>query len=400
MIKSILAVLLFCAAATVAAAVPKSDPDLKKALADLSDFYEKAVKEAGIVGSSFILYHDNRLLLERYHGLANIEKDQPVDADTIYHWASITKTFTGIAIMQLRDRGLLKLEDPIIKYIPELRDIHDPFGDKSEITIARLLSHTAGFRDPTWPWRDQPWQPFEPLHWEQLAAMFPYTEIMFKPGSRWSYSNPAVILLGRTIELLTTDDYEVYVDKNILKPLEMNRSYFDTTPYHLLKHRSHSYWQDEAGKLTPGVFDANTGITVSNGGLNAPFTDFVKYLDFLTGNPDRQAAYDGILKRSSLEEMFQPRVEIPREDFEKDFPGENRKDFMGLAFFIEDNFGQHFIGHWGDQNGFVAHFYYQPESRAAYVVGFNTNGPKTMPLDARIKEYLFRNIFPLFGKAD
>ena len=172
-------------------------------------------------------------------------------------------------------------------------------------------------------------------------------------GSR----NPAVILLGRAIELLTTDDYEVYVDKNILKPLEMHRSYFDATPYHLLKHRSHSYWQDEAGKLTPAVFDANTGITVSNGGLNAPFPDFIKYLDFLMGNPAKQAAYDGILKRSSLEEMFQPRIGIPREDFEKDFPGENRKDFMGLAFFIEDNFGQHFIGHWGDQNGFVTHFY-------------------------------------------
>ncbi|MCJ7644128.1 MAG: beta-lactamase family protein, partial [Candidatus Aminicenantes bacterium] len=106
MIKSIF-IVLFCAAATAAAAVPKSGPVLKKALADFSDFYENAVREAGIAGSSFMLYHDNRLLLERYHGLANIEKDQPVDKDTIYHWASITKTFTGIAVMQLRDRGLL-----------------------------------------------------------------------------------------------------------------------------------------------------------------------------------------------------------------------------------------------------------------------------------------------------
>ena len=64
--------------------------------------------------------------------------------------------------------------------------------------------------------------------------MFPYTEIEFKPGSKWSYSNPGIIFLGRVIELLTGDSYEVYVDKNILKPLEMHDTYFDATPYHLL----------------------------------------------------------------------------------------------------------------------------------------------------------------------
>jgi CubicO group peptidase (beta-lactamase class C family) len=391
---------LLCAATAAGAAVPKTDPALKKALADFSAFYAQALKETGIAGSSFMLDHGSRILLEEYHGLANIEKNQPVDRDTIYHWASITKTFTGIAIMQLRDRGLLKLEDPVIKYIPELREVHDPFGVMSEITIAQLLSHTAGFRGATWPWKDKPWQPHEPLHWEQLEAMFPYTEIEFKPGSKWSYSNPGIVFLGRIIELLTTDDYEVYVDKNILRPLEMYRSYFDATPYHLLKHRSPSYWQDEAGKLTPAIFDVNTGITVSNGGLNAPFTDFVKYVDFLIGNPDKQAVYDGVLKRSTLEEMFEPRIDIPAEDFEKAYPGDNRKDHMGFTYFVEDNFGKRFIGHSGGQNAFVTHFYYLPEAGAAYIVGYNTTGPKTKALDVRIKEHLFRNIFPLLRKAN
>ena len=191
--------ILFCAAAAAGAAVPKPDPALKKALADFSVFYAQALKETGISGGSFMLDHSNRLLLEQYYGLANIEKNQPVDRDTIYHWASITKTFTGIAIMQLRDRGLLKLEDPVIKYLPELRDVYDPYGDKSEITIAQLLAHTSGFRGGTWPWKDKPWQPHEPLHWDQLVAMFPYTEVEFKPGSKWSYSNPGIVFLGRII---------------------------------------------------------------------------------------------------------------------------------------------------------------------------------------------------------
>ena len=83
--------------------------------------------------------------------------------DTIYHWASITKTFTGIAIMQLRDRGLLSLDDPVVKYVPELALAHDPFGNIADIKIRHMMSHSAGFRAATWPWGgDQPWHPFEP----------------------------------------------------------------------------------------------------------------------------------------------------------------------------------------------------------------------------------------------
>ncbi len=84
------------------------------------------------------------------------------------------------------------------------------------------MTHSAGFRGATWPWGgDKPWHPFEPTSWSQLVAMFPYTEVEFQPGSRHSYSNPGIIFLGIIIERLTGDDYEVYIDKNVLKPLEM-----------------------------------------------------------------------------------------------------------------------------------------------------------------------------------
>ena len=211
--------------------------------------------------------------------------------------------------MQLRDRGLLKLDDSITKYIPELRQVNNPYGDMSEITIRQLMSHSAGFQAGSFPWSgDKDWQPFEPTKWEQLVAMMPYMQIQFKPGSKFSYSNPAIIYLGRIIEILSHDDFEVYIDKNIFRPLEMRRSYFDSTPYHLLKYRSASYWI-ENGKLTTARFDADTGITVSNGGLNSPFPDMVKYLNFLLGVGDKNL-YEEILKRSSLEEMWQPQVAI------------------------------------------------------------------------------------------
>jgi len=78
---------------------------------------------------------------------------------------------------------------------------------------------------------------------------------------------------------------------NLVKPLDMHRSYFDATPYHLLRHRSQSYWLKD-GKLALARFDLDTGVTVSNGGLNAPLPDMVKYLNFLLGDPRRRAVGD------------------------------------------------------------------------------------------------------------
>jgi CubicO group peptidase (beta-lactamase class C family) len=376
----------------------RENKDFEQEMIKFRVYYKNALQENGIVGSSFMFIHDNKVLAKEFYGWANIEKKRKVDEDTIYQWASITKTLTGIAIMQLRDRGLLRLDDPIIEYIPELKQVYNPFGDMGEITIRHLMSHSAGFRRPTWPWKSKPWHPHEPLHWEQVVAMFPYTEILFKPGSKWSYSNPGIIFLGRVIELLTTDDWEVYIDKNIFKPLKMHRSYFDKTPYHLMKYKCQSYFLKE-GKLTPADPDVNMGITVSNGGLKSCFSDMGKYLYFLMGNSSKQDDYDQVLERSSLEEMFKPQIEI--KDYDKDFRGKNRKDFMGLTFFVEDNYGMHFIAHSGGNNAFVTHFYINQDSNTAYIIGFNTlasgEQQNTRVLDREIKEYLFENIFPLFN---
>jgi CubicO group peptidase (beta-lactamase class C family) len=380
-----------------------------KALEAFHPFYEKTLADAGIVGSSFMFVFDNKIIDKDFYGFANKEQNQPVDEHTIFHWASITKTFTGIAVMQLRDRGLLNLDDAVVKYIPELRQCHDPFGDMSEITIRHLMSHSAGFRADTWPWKDKPWQPFEPTRWEQLVAMFPYTEILFKPGTKFSYSNPAIIYLAIIVERLTGDDFEVYVDKNIFRPLEMYESYYDRTPYHLLKNRARSYFRT-GDDLVAAPFDVDTGITTSNGGLNAPLTDFVKYLNFLMGCPEKQDVYDGILKRSSLEEMFRPVIGIGDEKAAPPAGEEGRKDFMGLTYFVEDNSGMRFIGHSGSQNGFISHFFYQPERRAAYVVAYNTTSiPKdvsdpsdkrnTRAADQEIKKYLFKSVFSIIPQA-
>ena len=298
--------------------------------------YHQRVQDAGIVGSSLMFVRNGVVAHRAFEGVQDLAAKRPVDEDTIFHWASITKTFTGVAIMQLRDRGFLSLDDPAVKYVPELRQVHNPFGDISQVTIRQLMSHSAGFRAGTWPWGgDQPWHPFEPTRWDQVVAMFPYTEIMFKPGTKYSYSNPGVIFLGRIIELFSGDDYEVYINKNIFMPLGMTRSFFDRAPYHLLDHRSHSYTRSDEG-LEERRFDFDTGITVSNGGLNAPLPDMARWLAFLIdGN-------DAILKRSSLLEMSTPQIRAV------DGEGGSGSDVQsGLSCFVEHHLGLELVGHSG-----------------------------------------------------
>jgi len=300
--------------------------------------------------------------------------NQRVDGETSYNWASITKTMTAIAILQLRDRGKLSLDDPAVRYVPELEQVHDEFGPIGAITIRDLLTHSAGFRNPTWPWdcddgNNCDWQPFEPTHWAQVAAMLPYTHVASRPGTQWSYSNLGYVFLGQIIERLTGDDFEVYIDKNILKPLGMTESYFDRSPYFLESHVSASYLR--AGvKLTEQPFNYDTGITTSNSGLKAPLSDMVKYLRFLIGD-SANPFYDFVLKRSSLEEAWTGVLPIAEQGktstaYTKDAPK------MGLGFFVLNLNGHRYVYHDGDQGGFSSEIFIDPERHAAGIVVVNT----------------------------
>jgi CubicO group peptidase (beta-lactamase class C family) len=340
--------------------------------AAVRSFFQQSVKDEGVVGAGLALVHRDTVLAHDSWGDADRDPRRAVDANTIWHWASITKTFTGIAIMQLRDRGKLSLDDPIVKYVPELRAVHDSFGPIEAITIRQLMSHSAGFRNPTWIWGgDQPWHPFEPTEWSQLVAMFPYTEILFKPGSKYSYSNPGVIFLGQVIERLSGDDIEVYIDKNILKPLGMTHSYFDLTPYHLLKDRSNS-WQTDKDKATPLGLDFDTGITTANGGLNSPITDMAKYLAFLTGGSSASAD-PAVLSRKSLAEMWTAFLPVEEQD--------GIQESIGLSFFEWKKGSKRLVGHTGSQRGFRAFVYLEPTSGYGVIGVINT-----APADEQAKD--------------
>jgi CubicO group peptidase (beta-lactamase class C family) len=187
------------------------------------------------------------------------------------------------------------------------------------------------------------------------------------------------------------------MEKNVLRPLGMSRSYYDRSPYFLLRYRSHS-WDLKDGKLTEDPFDFDTGITRSNGGLNAPIGDMVKYLGFLLGDPSdatRQAEYDVVLKRSSLEEMWRPFLPVtPDEDFQS---RAGAHDTVSTSFFEHTDGALRLIGHAGWQNGFRSHFYVDPSTRSGYIVAYNTDAQdakqNTRSLDFELRDYLIDHFF-------
>ncbi|MGA7244434.1 MAG: serine hydrolase domain-containing protein [Terracidiphilus sp.] len=347
--------------------------------------FESVLQQHGVVGGGFALVRGQGPAQTIAFGEARSDTHQRVDDATTYNWASITKTMTAIAILQLRDRGKLSLDDPAVRYVPELGQVHDQFGSIDSITIRHLLTHSAGFRNPTWPWdcddaSNCDWQPFEPTRWSQVSAMLPYTHVAFATGTRWSYSNLGYVFLGQIIERLSGDDFEVYIDKNILKPLGMTNSYFDVAPYFLQPRVAASYLR--AGtKLTPQPFNFDTGITTSNSGLKAPITDMAKYLRFLIGDPGNPV-YEIVLKRKSLEEAWHgvlPATEPGQATTAYTAGPHGAQPKMGLGFFIVETGGHRYIYHDGDQGGFSSELLIDPTDHCASILAVNTTDTGAPP---------------------
>ncbi len=359
---SLLLLASFLLSSSVSKISAQTDP--VTALSEIREEFSDGMKEGRMVGGAMVIMKSKTTLLETHFGWANLEKRVKADENTIYAWGSITKTLTCIAIMQLQREGMLSIEDAVVKYIPAFSNVENPYNNTERITLKMLMSHTSGLQNSSFitplSWH-KPWPT-----WEQLEPVFNYIKVELQPGQQYQYSNLGILLLGEIIEIITGDDYEVFVDKNILKPLEMYDSYFDMTPFHLMSGKAQGYYPAEDNKPRKLYHpDIDQGVTTSNGGLKSPIKDFKKYTSFLLGSDDPilSLRYESILPRKTLE-MMMSQVKPFRNP---------ETGGIGLGFHIYTDLSKKLIGHTGSANGFISQVMLCPEKNTAYFMACNTS---------------------------
>jgi CubicO group peptidase (beta-lactamase class C family) len=182
------------------------------------------------------------------------------------------------------------------------------------------------------------------------------------------------VYLARVIEAITGDPWEAYTQKNIFAPLGMTRSYFNGTPYHLADDRSNNYTLRRDSSSSREEVHANgrdfdPGITIPNGGWNAPLDDLATYVAFLTNSTGSDAArrplFDAVLSRATLQEMWKPVVITGTQD--------GIRSSVGLSYFLTDDGTTQVIGHTGSQAGFLSFLWVNPATKTGIVVALNTN---------------------------
>ena len=277
---------------------PQRTAKLQAAMPDIDHIFEQYAKDRKITGMVWGLVIDNQLAHVGATGVQNRTTNSPVTKDSVFRIASMTKSFTALAILKLRDEGKLSLEDPISKFIPEFAQMELPTRDTPPLKIRHIMSHSAGFPEDN-PWGDQQLAATDAQLTEWLRKGIPFSTA---PGTRYEYSNYAFGLLGRIVTKAAHVPYEKYVRENILKPLQMSASTFETnqvanqtkvTGYRLKPDGTY----EEESPLPHGVFGAM-------GGLLTTATDLGKYVAFhLNAWPPRDDQDQGPVRRSSVREM-------------------------------------------------------------------------------------------------
>ena len=207
--------------------------------------YMNAGLKAGRFNSAILIARDDQILVSNGYGAANFEEDSPIMPFTKFRLASVTKQFTAMAILILQERGKLKVEDPVCKYVTACPSAWEP------LTIHHLLTHTSGI--PDWigfPDSDK-WHRL-PTTVPELIARFKDKPLQFKPGEEFRYSNSNYHLLGAIIERASGKTYQAFLRENIFEPLKMNNSGYDDANA-ILKHRALGYARD-GDKLRPAVY--------------------------------------------------------------------------------------------------------------------------------------------------
>jgi D-alanyl-D-alanine-carboxypeptidase/D-alanyl-D-alanine-endopeptidase len=266
---------------------------------ELDAFFERRFIDNKPTALAVGIVLDGELVYEHTFGVRDQASQQPIDGDTLFRIASLTKSVTSLAVLKLRDEGQLELDAPLTRYLPEVAGLTPPARDAPPLTARMLLTHTGGLPDDN-TWASVSFGGFDKADLDRLLQA--NITLPHVPGDAWEYSNLGYALLGRLVERISGVPYREYVRQNILLPLGLRRATWavdvaQTQPENLAV----GYWGDEpqtpAPRESDGVFDAAGGLYVS-------LHDYARYAAYhLAAYPARDAPEAGPIRRSSLREM-------------------------------------------------------------------------------------------------
>jgi len=201
--------------------MPLSAQDLSAGLKhDIDSLYRAFAEENHFPGIVYGIIIDTMVVHTGASGFSSLADSTAVSISTAFRVASMTKSFTALAIMKLRDEGKLNLDDPVHHFLPELKNLQYLTTDAPVLTIRHLLTHTAGFPQDD-PWADRRLETTE----EELDALIAEGISMSNvPGITYEYSNLGYTLLGRVIRAITGESYQAYISSQIFRPLGMDSS--------------------------------------------------------------------------------------------------------------------------------------------------------------------------------
>jgi CubicO group peptidase (beta-lactamase class C family) len=294
-------------------------------LADAFRMLRDAVDHDEIPGYIALVARDGKIIRHEAYGLREIDEKLPFTTNTLCWIASITKPVTVTAAMTLVDAGKLALDDPVEKHLPEFREQLDTNGTHHVFTIRHLMSHTSGLV-PNPPTRRSAWPiggPLDDFWLEQklpdIVQTIARSKLRFKPGSKFEYSNSALFVLGRVIEVISGQSYAAYVQEKILNPLGMTDTYY-APPVAEAKRVAKIYALRDGNRET--IFQFNPKLKIVNaapdGGLFSYPAQILPFLQMFLDNDGR------ILSKPAVSEML--KEQAPK---------------WGLGWSLEDGLIQH-----------------------------------------------------------
>jgi CubicO group peptidase (beta-lactamase class C family) len=321
---------------------------------------EAQVDYEDLPGVSMGVVSGQDLIWSQGFGYADVESRRPATPDTIYSICSISKLFTSISVLQLRDAGKLDLDDPVGEILPWF-DIQNTFPDGPAITVRRILTHSSGLpREAGYPYWTGPEYPF-PTH-EQIIERLPEQETLYPAAEYFQYSNLGLTLAGEIVAAVSGQPYSEYVRQNVLDPLGLE----STTPEIPDAQRGRRLATGYTSKLRDGRRKVVPDYLVRGIAPAAGFTSTVEDLARFAAWQFRLLEKGGkeVLAANTLKEM--QRVHWIDPDWETTW---------GLGFSVSRRDDKTFVGHGGSCPGYRTQLLMSPKDRIAVI--FMTNGQGT-----------------------